>query len=137
MTRGATEAQVKEAYFRKAKRFHPDAHHDAALSDLRGKLEAVFIRLGEAYEVLRNPRMRASYERGLGPPPAPARPRRRRPGPTTRLARRGVDPAERASEEKYWEAIQLLERAIPRVSGKIKQRAACCWRGPTPRTPTG
>ncbi len=63
--RTANETQVKEAYFRLAKRFHPDVHHDAALTDLRDKLEAVFIRLGQAYEVLRNPRTRASYEETL------------------------------------------------------------------------
>jgi hypothetical protein len=89
--RDATEAQVREAYFRLAKRFHPDVHHDEALSDLRDKLEEVFARLGEAYEVLCNPRIRASYERDLArgkagrspdtcsraPGPTPSRPRRR------------------------------------------------------------
>src|SRR5204863_351488 len=52
--RTATDAQVKEAYFRLARRFHPDTHHDPNMADLRDKLETVFIRLGEAYEVLRN-----------------------------------------------------------------------------------
>ncbi len=47
LKRGATDAQVKDAYFRLAKSFHPDVHHDASLSDLRDKLEAVFIRLGK------------------------------------------------------------------------------------------
>src|SRR4029453_788335 len=58
--------KVKEAYFRLAKRFHPDSHHrEAVLEDIKDKLDAIFIRLGEAYDVLRNPRMRASYESGL------------------------------------------------------------------------
>jgi curved DNA-binding protein CbpA len=64
--RGATEQQVKEAYFRLARRFHPDSHHDATLADLVDQLEAVFIRLGEAYEVLKTPRLRADYEERLG-----------------------------------------------------------------------
>jgi len=65
--RASTEVQVKEAYFKLAKRFHPDTEHDPALKDLAGQIEAVFIRIGEAYEVLRNPRTRASYEERLGP----------------------------------------------------------------------
>lgn len=121
IARDATEAKVKEAYFRKAKRFHPDAHHDPALSDLRGKLEQVFIRLGEAYEVLRNPRIRASYERSLAAPADPAAPA---PDPRAEeeMAKQSIRKAERSiQQEKYWDAIQLLEPAIPRVSGKFKQ----------------
>jgi hypothetical protein len=69
--RDATAAQVREAYFELARRFHPDAHHEPALSDLRDPLEQVFRRLGEAYEVLSEPEARARYERELEPPSAP------------------------------------------------------------------
>jgi tetratricopeptide (TPR) repeat protein len=125
--RDASEAQVKEAYFRMAKRFHPDVHHDLALHDLRDKLEAVFIRLGEAYEVLRNARLRASYERQLGPAQAggalanvaPAGDDR---ASMVRSAEESILRAGRSvAEEKYWEAIQLLEASITRVDGRIKQ----------------
>jgi curved DNA-binding protein CbpA len=126
--RDATESQVKEAYFRMAKRFHPDVHHDEALHDLRHKLEAVFIRLGEAYEVLRNPRIRASYERQLGPvpgrdaPPADAGPPAQDEAALVREAEEAIRRAGRSmAEEKYWEAIQLLETSITRVEGKLKQ----------------
>ncbi|HVR72135.1 MAG TPA: DnaJ domain-containing protein, partial [Vicinamibacteria bacterium] len=133
--REATEAQVKEAYFRMAKRFHPDAHHDAALTDLRDKLEAVFIRLGDAYEVLRNPRIRASYEKALDarapraqpvtpPTPAPPTPPPEAPDPRqeARQAEEAIRKAARSvAAEKYWEAIQLLEPAIGRVEGKMRQ----------------
>jgi len=94
--RDATEAQVREAYFRLAKRFHPDVHHDAALSDLRDKLEEVFTRLGEAYEVLCSPRMRASYERswprerGLKHAPAPQATRSARPSWPPRRSAKGA-----------------------------------------------
>lgn len=65
--RASSETQVKEAYFRLARRFHPDTQHDSALADLSGQIEAVFIRVGQAYDVLRNPRSRAQYEERLGP----------------------------------------------------------------------
>jgi tetratricopeptide (TPR) repeat protein len=133
ITREATEAQVKEAYFRLAKRFHPDVHHDAALGDLRDKLEAVFIRLGDAYEVLRNPRIRASYEKALdarlprdaatpASPPSPPAVDAPDPAEEARQAEVAIKKAARAvTAEKYWEAIQLLEPAVGRVEGKVRQ----------------
>jgi tetratricopeptide (TPR) repeat protein len=66
LARSAREAEVKEAYFRLAKRFHPDVHHGDSLGDLRDDLEAVFIKLGEAYDVLRDPEKRRLYEERLG-----------------------------------------------------------------------
>jgi tetratricopeptide (TPR) repeat protein len=129
--RGSSEAQIKEAYFRLARRFHPDVHHDPAFSDLRDKLEAVFIRLGEAYEVLRNPRTRASHEADLAartprtaPEPAAPEPPAGDPVLEMRIATESIRKAEKHFlEEKYWDAIQLLEKAIPAVDGKLKQRA--------------
>ena len=61
----ATEAQVREAYVRLATRFHPDVHHDPALSDLREQLEQIFGRLNEAYDELS--RLRERYEGGARP----------------------------------------------------------------------
>jgi len=143
LARSVGEAEVKEAYFRLAKRFHPDVHHGASLGDLRDKLEAVFIRLGEAYDVLRDPRKRADYEERLGRPrrplpepqgaaaaPAtgsatPAAPEPSRdPGEDARLAEESIRKAAKLVElEKYWDAITLLEPALPRVQGKARLRA--------------
>jgi hypothetical protein len=133
--RASSEAQVKEAYFRLAKRFHPDVHHDPSLGDLRDRLEAVFIRLGEAYEALRNPRSRAAYEERLGvsvtrstggstsSAPAP-RPPAIDPEAEVRAAEAQIRQAEKHFEnEKYWDAIQALEPAVTVVTGKMRQRA--------------
>ncbi len=122
--RDATEAQVREAYFRLAKRFHPDVHHDAALSDLRDKLEELFTRLGEAYEVLCSPRIRASYERELARQEgaqavAVADPTLGREATAEAIARG----SESLAQERYWEAIRLFESAIPRAEGDLRQQA--------------
>jgi tetratricopeptide (TPR) repeat protein len=141
IARSATEAQVKEAYFGLAKRFHPDVQHDAALADLHDKLEAIFIRLGEAYDVLRNAQSRAAYESQLGPsgirppmaqaphaqatptgspqpsPPAPP------PQPGAANTPNALKSAEKLmAQEKYWEAIQTLEQALPSAEGKGRGR---------------
>ncbi len=140
LSRSVSEADVKDAYFRLAKRFHPDVHHGASLGDLRDELEAVFIRLGEAYDVLRDPRKRADYEGRLGrarPKPGPestggpaAAPERASPEPPrdpeeeARLAEEAIHRAGKLVEqEKFWDAIQLLEPALESVQGKPRLRA--------------
>jgi tetratricopeptide (TPR) repeat protein len=143
LSRSVGEGEVKDAYFRLAKRFHPDVHHGASLGDLRDELEAVFIRLGEAYDVLRDPRKRADYEERLGrsrpkpaasggeaaggpaggPEPAPPEP----PPDPEEIARRAEDAVRQAArlfeQEKYWDVIQLLEPAVEVVEGKSRLRA--------------
>jgi tetratricopeptide (TPR) repeat protein len=136
--RSATEADVKDAYFRLAKRFHPDAHHGESLADLRDALEAVFIRLGEAYETLRDPRRRADYEQRLGrarasgsappgapradvPPPEPPPP----PDPEAEAAQAEYDLRRAAilyEKEQYWDAIQLLEPAVEKLAPRLRSR---------------
>jgi tetratricopeptide (TPR) repeat protein len=143
LSRSVGEAEVKEAYFRLAKRFHPDVHHGASLGDLRDELEAVFIRLGEAYDVLRDPKKRGEYEERLGrqrprafaPPPgaggAPPAPAAEPPAPEpprdpeeeARTAEESIRRAAKLVEqEKYWDAIQLLQPAIDAVQGKTRLR---------------
>jgi tetratricopeptide (TPR) repeat protein len=133
--RASNESQVKEAYFKLAKRFHPDTHHDPSLTDLRDKIEAIFIRLGEAYEVLRDRNRRSAYEADLaartprtpaaasraGAEPAPPAPDPQR---ESRIAEEAVLRAEKLhAAEKYWDAIQLLEPTLRNLSGKMLHRA--------------
>jgi len=129
--RASSEAQVKDAYFRLAKRFHPDTHHDPLLTDLRDKLEAVFIRLGEAYEILRNPRSRSAYESDLAarmprapkPPAESEAPPPADPELAAKLAEAAIKKAEKLIlQEKFWDAIQILENAIPSARSRIKQK---------------
>jgi len=135
----ATDAQVKEAYFKLARRFHPDSHHDPSLADLRNKLEAVFIGLGEAYEVLKSTRARAHYDEGFNrrsPAGAPSHAggaggavasQAAPPGDPDaerRAAEEAIRRANKAMEkEQYWDAIQLLEPAIDALTGRAHVRA--------------
>jgi curved DNA-binding protein len=63
VARDATDAQIKQAYRKLARKYHPDVSKER-------DAEAKFKEVGEAYEVLRNPEKRAAYDRlGSGPRP--------------------------------------------------------------------
>jgi len=66
VTPSSTPNEVLAAYFRAAKLYHPDSHHEPGLADLKDKLEALFARVTEAHRVLSNPESRAAYHRALG-----------------------------------------------------------------------
>jgi len=135
--RAADAREIKEAYFRLAKRFHPDVHRDPAQGDLRKELETLFIRIGEAYEVLTDPSRRARYEAEL----AAWEPRRSAGAgalSAAELPPEGGDAIENALladdairkaeqlmvESQYWDTIQILEAVIPRIQSKSLRHEA-------------
>jgi tetratricopeptide (TPR) repeat protein len=120
--RTASEADVKDAYFRLAKRFHPDVHHGSSLSDLHDQLEAVFIRLGEAYEELRDRSRRAAYEERIGrtratPTPAGGTPVAV-PGAGAVGVEHDAEEVSRIAEEAIRRAAKLFETAEQRQKGE-------------------
>src|SRR5580693_7874778 len=61
VARDATEAQIKQAYRKLARKYHPDVSKEK-------DAEARFKEVGEAYEVLKSPEKRAAYDQlGQGP----------------------------------------------------------------------
>jgi DnaJ-domain-containing protein 1 len=130
LSRAADDQEVKEAYLRLARRYHPDSQTDPALAHLEKEREALFIRIGEAYEVLSHPKRRARYEAELlaleaGPASAQG-------GAATDQSPEALDAVQNALladdairranelivEAQYWDAIQLLEGTIPRIHAK-------------------
>lgn len=66
LARDATAAQVRQAYRKLARKYHPDVSKEP-------DAELKFKELGEAYEVLKDPQKRAAYDQlGSGPPPGQA-----------------------------------------------------------------
>ena len=63
VARDATETQIKQAYRKLARKYHPDVSKEK-------DAEARFKEVGEAYEVLKSPEKRAAYDQ-LGQGPAP------------------------------------------------------------------
>ena len=63
--RAATAAQIKKAYFRLAKAYHPDRHFDSTMADMKQILDALFDRIHKAYEALSDQAKRVEYEQEL------------------------------------------------------------------------
>lgn len=58
-------ALIKKAYFKAAKRYHPDALGRLGLDDVKEQAADVFARIAEAFEVLGDERKRQSYDEVL------------------------------------------------------------------------
>lgn len=65
----ADGAAIKKAYFKAAKRYHPDSLARKGLADLEDKAARVFGRVSEAFETLTDPDKKAAYDRGASNEP--------------------------------------------------------------------
>jgi len=62
LERDADKKDIREAYFRLSKLFHPDTLYGKRLGSYKVKMEAVFRRLTDAYEVLGKAKKRERYD---------------------------------------------------------------------------
>ncbi len=58
----ATLGEIKKAYYRAAKRYHPDIHFSLSDDSLKGKLSDIFSCIYEAYAILSDPDKRSEYD---------------------------------------------------------------------------
>lgn len=61
----AARDEIKRAYFRLAKEYHPDRHFQSGLEELTPHLETLFRRITEAYDTLLMERKRKDYDNEL------------------------------------------------------------------------
>jgi curved DNA-binding protein CbpA len=144
---GCADEEVKRAYVTLTKRYHPDANRDPRLNDLHDMLEAIIIRVGEAWEVIGEAKSRASYEVRAGivrrPRPPRADPAGAAPSASAGSPEAGEPPAEPSAsyesseyvppeevlfrarllvkQARLWDAIQLLESALPAMEPRSLQ----------------
>jgi curved DNA-binding protein CbpA len=62
VARIATPDEIKDAYHKLARQYHPDRFHQAE-SDLRAEIGSAFARVAQAYEVLGEAKQRSAYDK--------------------------------------------------------------------------
>lgn len=65
LDRKAEAKEVKRAYFRVSKDFHPDTYFRKNLGTFKSKIESIFKRISVAYEVLSEEQKREAYDKTL------------------------------------------------------------------------
>jgi curved DNA-binding protein CbpA len=138
--RDAGRKDIKGAYFKTSKRFHPDRFYGKDLGDLQGLVESVFQAVNKGYQTLSHKGKRAEYDGTLAPPSAaspaaaPAAPQ------ASAAAARPAGPMDRKREmafgvllrqgEKHEEAREYAEAAAAyKKAFAIKPDAAVAMRG--------
>ncbi len=66
---GAAPEEVKKAYFDRTRKFHPDLFHSIKDPEFLKMVDAVFVGITTAYETLKDPVKRASYDERHPPQP--------------------------------------------------------------------
>jgi len=66
VSRSATADEVRDAFFQRSKTFHPDRYFKKELGPYGALLTEIYKRIVAAHDVLRDAKLRASYERTLG-----------------------------------------------------------------------
>jgi DnaJ-class molecular chaperone len=65
VTRLSDKKEIKRAYYASTRRYHPDRYFGKRLGSYKRKLEAIFVRMTEAHDVLCTPERRAQYDAAL------------------------------------------------------------------------
>jgi DnaJ-class molecular chaperone len=66
--RAASPAEIKAAYYRESRAFHPDRYAAVGSPEIRELIGRIYRRVNEAYTVLRDDRKRAKYVADVGGP---------------------------------------------------------------------
>ncbi len=110
----ASEEQIRQAYYKLAKQYHPDRHRGKGGADMEQKLEGLFMKIGEAYDILHEANKRFEYDQAIQKNPAMA---------DGKTILDHLTPEEQARthfkegmrfylEKDFWNAVQLFRRAI-------------------------
>ena len=116
----AAVTELKNAYFGLAKLFHPDKYHREEAAQLR-RIQVAFTQLAQAYETLKNPEARESYDFKIRKELETREKRRaegrdEKPSQTDRQAEHGLESFEKGlsllADEEYGAAATHLQRAV-------------------------
>jgi curved DNA-binding protein CbpA len=112
--------EIKKSYYALAKKYHPDRYHQTTEGDLKDALDTIFSTLSQAYDTLKVPATRGSYDAKTFRLESPA-PTAQNP---TVASTPGQAPQQKLSElsyrqgrvyydqRDYWSAVQALRQSV-------------------------
>jgi curved DNA-binding protein CbpA len=125
VARGVDAKAVKRAYFQLSKEYHPDRYYRREIGPYAEKLDRIFKKIVEAYELLMDPTTRAELERSMGeraPEPAAAAPAR--PDAQKRAAAPAAPPppsAGRRALERLHRQFRIPDAILAERRGRARE----------------
>jgi curved DNA-binding protein CbpA len=137
VTRTASLDEIKRNYYSHAKRFHPDLFRRDADAPLQQRIDAAFAKIAQAYEVLKDSSLRATYDLKLskqkaeGPSPPAAKSaaqsdqdEARTPSTSEASDARREPPMLTEAERKFQQGMSALEQNdLTRARTLLKEAA--------------
>jgi tetratricopeptide (TPR) repeat protein len=120
LNKEATRDEIKRAYFRLAKEYHPDRHFQSGLEEFTPQLEALFRRITEAYDTLLMERKRKEYDLELVSKRIKVR---RDPSPEPLTEAQMVQGQQALQKGDLKAAAYLFEAAVKAAPGRAKSHA--------------
>ena len=117
----ASPDEIKKSYYSLAKKYHPDRYHQSKSEDLKNALDVIFSTLAQAYDTLKVPATRGSYDAKVFRLEAPAGSSSDRPAP---IAPTSGPPQPKLAElnyrqgrshydqQDYWSAVQAFRQSV-------------------------
>jgi curved DNA-binding protein CbpA len=99
--------QIKLAYFRLAREYHPDCFNKDLPSDIKEKIEDVFAHITDAYDTLGDEKKKQDYDSTREASPEPGRKELEKEADIKYRQGRTL-----YNQERYEEALKLLEEAV-------------------------
>ena len=122
--RAATVDEIKSTYHTLARRFHPDRFHQREAA-LRRSIDSAFARIAQAYETLRDPSLRASYDKRQT---SKSRAARREPSPPAKGSNGGRDAPSasetRNAETSFQRGLEAMQSNRPEEAIRLLAEAA-------------
>lgn len=113
INRNSTDDEIRKAYFKLAKLYHPDRHFLPELADLKQTLETLFTRVHAAYETLNTQAGRNQYNESISPA-AVARKKKEQehaPDEKSRAAEQFTNGMKAYKVKDFWAAVEAFRWA--------------------------
>lgn len=130
-------AAIRDAFFERSKLYHPDRYFNKQLGVYAELLHEIYKRVVVAHDVLRDPKLKATYDKSLGPAPPRRMPKPGAPEPpakppgrslrdraTSRVAHRPLDGLRHRLESGKKKALGVYQEALDARSGGDFSKAA-------------